>query len=71
MDPGIYFWSASLALFSTVVLAALAGWRAIRRQDVRAHKRWMNASILLVLLFVAFRFALDVWRARGSAASQA
>ena len=32
---------------------AFAGYRAIRRQDVRAHKRWMNTSVVLVLLFLA------------------
>jgi uncharacterized membrane protein YozB (DUF420 family) len=53
MDPKIYFWSASLVLFVALVASALAGWRAIRRQDIGRHKRWMNLSAVLVFLFVA------------------
>ncbi len=70
MDPKLAFWTAALPLFTAIVATAFAGWRAIRRQDVQAHKRWMNTTVVLVLLFLASYVAkvfvlgkeeLDLW----------
>lgn len=52
MDPKLLFWTAALPVFSGIVATAFAGWRAIRRDDIAAHKRYMTASVSLVLFFV-------------------
>jgi len=53
MDPKLTFWTAAMPIFAGIVGTAFAGWRAIRREDVQAHKRYMTASVCLVLFFVA------------------
>lgn len=53
MDPKLFYWCAALANFAAVVAAALTGWRYIRRGDVARHRRWMNAAVALVALFLA------------------
>jgi len=53
MDPKLVFWTAAMPIFAGIVATAFAGWRAIGQKDVQAHKRYMTASVSLVLFFVA------------------
>lgn len=53
MDLKLVFWTAAMPVFAGIVATAFAGWRAIGKEDVAAHKRYMTASVSLVLFFVA------------------
>jgi uncharacterized membrane protein YozB (DUF420 family) len=52
VDPKLVFWSVALVDLATVVLCTGAGVRAIRRKDVRRHKRWMLTAGALILGFL-------------------
>jgi uncharacterized membrane protein YozB (DUF420 family) len=52
MDPKLVFWCAALANLALIVAFALTGVQAVRRGDVRAHRRRMLISASLVGLFL-------------------
>jgi uncharacterized membrane protein YozB (DUF420 family) len=53
IDAKLAFWCAALANLGLLVGCAASGVRAIRRGDVRTHRRRMLASASLVGLFLA------------------
>ncbi len=53
MDPGLIFWTGALLPTAGAVGCALAGWRSIRRGDVKRHRRYMNAAIVCIGVFLA------------------
>jgi putative membrane protein len=52
VDPKLLFWCAALANLGAIVLSAATGVRAVRRGDVRTHRRRMLTSAALVGLFL-------------------
>lgn len=70
MDPKLWFWTLALLNMAAVVALATRGVRAIRRNDVAAHRRSMIGAGCLVVLFLVSYLAkrvglggedLDVW----------
>jgi uncharacterized membrane protein YozB (DUF420 family) len=53
MDPKLLFWCVALLDLGVVAGCAVAGVRAIRRGDVRVHRRCMLAASVLVAVFLA------------------
>src|SRR5262245_16493929 len=52
MDPKLIFWCAALANLGAIVLFAGTGVLAVRRGDVRKHRRRMLTAASLVGLFL-------------------
>jgi uncharacterized membrane protein YozB (DUF420 family) len=72
VTPVLAYWTGALANFAGVVALAIFGVRAVRRRDVRTHRRCMLAAGILVALFLASyvfkvvalgREDLDLWSA--------
>lgn len=53
MDPKLLFWCVALLDLGVVAGCAVAGVRAIRRRDVRVHRRCMLTASVLVAVFLA------------------
>lgn len=61
MDPKLAFWCAAFANLGGVVVCTVAGVRAIRRGDVRVHRRWMvTASALVGVFLLAYLLKLGL-----------
>jgi uncharacterized membrane protein YozB (DUF420 family) len=52
MDPKLLFWCIALANLALIVGFALTGVQAVRRGDVRMHRRRMLIAASLVALFL-------------------
>jgi uncharacterized membrane protein YozB (DUF420 family) len=52
MDPKLAFWCAALANLGLILVFAALAVRAVRRGDVRAHRRRMLTAAALVGLFL-------------------
>lgn len=52
MTPRLYFWTFAFFVFASLIGCALLAFREIRRGRVDRHRRFMNAAILLVVVFV-------------------
>jgi uncharacterized membrane protein YozB (DUF420 family) len=52
MDPKLLFWCLALANLALIVAFALTGVQAVRRGDVRTHRRNMLTAASLVALFL-------------------
>src|SRR5262245_2991075 len=53
MDPKLIFWCVALANLGAIVSFAVTGVMAVRRGDVRTHRRRMLTSASLVGFFLA------------------
>jgi uncharacterized membrane protein YozB (DUF420 family) len=53
VNAKLLFWTAALANLALVVACGARGVRAIRRGEVRAHRRMMLTACALVALFLA------------------
>ena len=61
MDPKLAYWTGALANLGVIVACAARGVRAIRRGEVRTHRRMMLLSSALVGLFLASYVAKVAW----------
>jgi uncharacterized membrane protein YozB (DUF420 family) len=52
MDPKLLFWTLALANLAIIVACGVRGVGAIRRGDVRAHRRMMLTATVLVGVFL-------------------
>lgn len=52
MTPKLVFWTYALVVFCGLVGCASLAFREIRRGSVERHRRFMNAAVLLVVIFV-------------------
>lgn len=52
MDPKLAFWTGTTVFFTATLICAGMGWRAILRGEIESHRRYMNASIGMILFFV-------------------
>jgi uncharacterized membrane protein YozB (DUF420 family) len=53
MDPKLIFWCVAFANLGVIVVCAVAAVRAVHRGDIRAHRRLMLTSAVLVGVFLA------------------
>ena len=53
MNPKLAYWTVALANLAIIVACGARGVRAIRRGEVRAHRRMMLMATALVALFLA------------------
>ncbi len=61
MTPNLLYWTAALANLGVIVACGTRGVRAIRRGEVRTHRRMMLASSGLVALFLVSYLAKVAW----------
>jgi uncharacterized membrane protein YozB (DUF420 family) len=52
MDPKLAFWCIAFANLGVIVACTVAGVRAVRRGDIRTHRRFMLSSAVLVGCFL-------------------
>ncbi len=64
MTPNLLYWSAALANLGVIVACGTRGIRAVRRGDVRTHRRMMLVSSALVALFLVSYLAKVAWLGR-------
>ncbi len=73
MSPGLWYWSGALLNMALVVGCLWCGVRAVRRQEVARHRRFMLTAVALVGLFIVSyglkltllgREALELWSGR-------
>ncbi len=53
MDAKLTFWTYALILMTAMITMGLVGWRQIRRNDIRRHRRSMQIAIALFFTFIA------------------
>ena len=61
MNAKLVFWTVALADLAIVVACGARGVRAIRRGEVRTHRRMMLMSTALVALFLVSYLAKVAW----------
>ena len=61
MSPSLIYWTAALANLAVIVACGARGVRAIRRGEVRAHRRMMLTSTALVALFLVSYLLKVAW----------
>jgi putative membrane protein len=61
VDPKLLYWTVALANLGVIVVCAARGVRAIRRGEVRRHRRLMLTASALVGLFLASYLAKVAW----------
>ena len=61
MDPKLLYWSLALANMGAVLALAVAGVRAIRRDEVALHRRRMTLAAWLVLAFLLSYLGKRFW----------
>ncbi len=61
MTASLVYWSAALANLAVIVACGARGVRAIRRGEVRTHRRLMLVSSALVALFLVSYLAKVAW----------
>ena len=61
MNPKLVYWTVALANLAVIVVCGARGVRAIRRGEVRTHRRMMLVSVALVALFLASYLAKVAW----------
>ncbi|HKA15057.1 MAG TPA: DUF420 domain-containing protein [Myxococcota bacterium] len=61
MNAKLLFWTVALANLALIVACGSRGVRAIRRGEVRAHRRMMLTATALVALFLASYVAKVAW----------
>ena len=52
MDPKLWFWTGALLLLGAVVACGGAGIYAIRRGELRRHRRFMGSAATLIGVFL-------------------
>jgi uncharacterized membrane protein YozB (DUF420 family) len=61
VNPRLVYWTVALADLAIVVGCGARGIRAIRRGEVRTHRRMMLTASALVALFLVSYFAKVAW----------
>ena len=61
MTPNLVYWTAALANLAVIVGCGSRGVRAIRRGEVRTHRRMMLVSTALVALFLVSYLLKVAW----------
>ena len=61
MNPKLVYWTVALANLAVIVACGTRGVRAIRRGEVRAHRRMMLSASALVGLFLVSYLAKVAW----------
>jgi uncharacterized membrane protein YozB (DUF420 family) len=61
VTPNLLYWTAALANLAVIAVCGARGIRAIRRGEVRTHRRMMLVSSALVALFLVSYLAKVAW----------
>jgi putative membrane protein len=61
MDPKLLYWTCALANLAIIVACGARGVRAVRRGEIRTHRRMMLTATALVAVFLASYLLKVAW----------